>query len=150
MICHVVGEGYDLIEAGERQCPTGYSKILSETECKDACKQVGINRFASKFKDGKTCYKSGRGVCTQNNAFGKSASLICKLHGNLIQIQCLVIKSYNLYPKYTLFTFSFPIAHQESLKDRSNSMTRDITLDTPHPDGSSYTRGIIQGNYVVI
>ena len=75
------GEGYYLLEAGLRRCPKGY-EVMDTTECEEACDQLNIRPSGKKFKDGKPCYKGGSGVCNQNGAFNRRASLICKEEDN--------------------------------------------------------------------
>ena len=75
------GEGYYLLEAGQRRCPKGY-EVMDTTECEEACDQLQIPLSGKKFKPKKPCYKGGSGVCNQNGAFNRRASLICKQEDN--------------------------------------------------------------------
>ena len=83
-------ELYFVEQRGERACSDG-SMITDKTECESACNAVGV--IAPKnLKDGKPCYRSGQGKCRQNNAFGGSASLICKNRGSQLYTPNLLIQ----------------------------------------------------------
>ena len=75
------GERYYLLETGQRRCPKGY-EVMDTTECEEACDQLQIPLSGKKFKPKKPCYKGGSGVCNQNGAFNRRASLICKQEDN--------------------------------------------------------------------
>ena len=75
------GERYYLLETGQRRCPKGY-EVMDTTECEEACDQLQIPLSGKKFKEKKPCYKGGSGVCNQNGAFNRRASLICKQEDN--------------------------------------------------------------------
>ena len=78
---HFTGESYYLLNAGTRRCPKGF-EVMDTTECEEACDQLNIRHSGKRFKDGKPCYKGGSGVCNQNGAFNRRASLICKQEDN--------------------------------------------------------------------
>ena len=73
-------ELYFVEQRGARACSDG-SMIMTKTECESACNAVGATAPKG-LKDNKPCYRNGQGKCRQNNAFGGSASLICKNRGS--------------------------------------------------------------------
>ena len=67
------GEAYVL----KKHCPDG-SEIKDVSECKKACKHLGIVK-TGRFKKDRPCYKGGNGVCNQNiKKPGSKATRICK------------------------------------------------------------------------
>ena len=96
-------ELYFVEQRGERACSDG-SMITDKTECESACNAVGVTAPKS-LKDGKPCYRNGQGKCRQNNAFGGSASLICKNRGNQLYTPNL----------FTQYLWNMPLAFDVKL-----------------------------------
>ena len=62
-------------------CTTG-SNINDKDTCKEACKKLGFPIEKEKdVKGGSPCLKSKSGVCRQDGANRREASLICKVSG---------------------------------------------------------------------
>ena len=58
------------------KCPPG-SKIVKNTECKQACKELGITKIG-KIVNGEDCFKRRDGRCKQNGRHGRFAQMVCK------------------------------------------------------------------------
>ena len=61
-----------------RACPAD-TGVLYKDECAKACSYLGLPYSEKRFKDGRACYKNGKGVCNQNGASGSKAKMICKV-----------------------------------------------------------------------
>ena len=58
------------------KCPPG-STIVKNTECTQACKDLGITKIG-KIVNGEDCFKRRDGRCKQNGKHGRWAKLVCK------------------------------------------------------------------------
>ena len=58
------------------KCPPG-STIVKNTECKQACKELGITKIG-KIVSGEDCFKRRDGRCKQNGRHGRFAQMVCK------------------------------------------------------------------------
>ena len=69
---------------GAKECQSG-SKVLEESKCLDACKELNIEVDTSVRKDGRTCFSSNRQKCRMqvNLPSGGKFRLICKRSGDL-------------------------------------------------------------------
>jgi len=54
------------------------AEILNAADCRDACNQFQLDINPKLLKDGRPCYKNGRGQCAQKGAIGGKAMRICK------------------------------------------------------------------------
>ena len=76
---HYVVEGKKY--GNTKECTTG-SNINEKDACKEACKELGFPIEKEKdVKGGSPCLKSKSGVCRQDGANRREASLICKVSG---------------------------------------------------------------------
>merc|ERR1712110_668067 len=60
-----------------RTCAAG-AEIENAAECRAACNQLQLDINEKLMKNGRPCYKNGRGQCAQKGTIGNKAMKICK------------------------------------------------------------------------